>query len=164
MSQALSHIELMAGIGPEGAPVVERLQVQVNEKNECQLVRSPAFVKGIASGDVIKLIPAVEGQKGPQFELVRRSGNLAVRVMSKGDVQALSERLTPLVEQLGGELDAESPRLLIYSLHVSLGFSTIETLLNNAMDDSSVWFYGNVYDPTDGTTPLNWWQELLDQV
>ena len=97
-------------------------------------------------------------------ELVRRSGNLAVRVMSKGDVQALSEGLTPLIEQLGGELDAESPRLLIYSLHVSLGFSTIEALLNNAMDDSSVWFYGNVYDPTDGTTPLNWWQELLDQV
>ena len=155
---ALSHIELIAGIGPNGAQVVERLQVQVNDKNECQLVRSPAFVKGIASGDVIKL-----GEKG-EFELVRRSGNLAVRVMSKGDIQALSERLTPQIEQLGGELDSESPRLLIYSLHVSLGFSAIEALLNNAMDETSVWFYGNVYDATDGTTPLNWWQEVLDQV
>jgi Domain of unknown function (DUF4265) len=155
---ALSHIELIAGIGPNGAPVVERLQVQVNEQNECQLVRSPAFVKGIASGDVIKL-----GEQG-EFELLRRSGNLAVRVMSKGDIQALSERLTPLIEQLGGELDSESQRLLIYSLHVSLGFSAIETLLNNAMDETCVWFYGNVYDATDGTTPLNWWQDVLSQV
>jgi hypothetical protein len=162
MSAALSHIELIAGIGPAGAPVVERLEVHVNAQNECQLVRSPAFVKGIASGDVIKLTQAAEG--APQFELVRRSGNLAVRVMSKGDTQAISERLTPLIEQLGGELDVESPRLLIYSLHVSLGFSTIETLLNNAMDESSVWVYGNVYDPADGTTPLNWWHEVLDQV
>jgi hypothetical protein len=158
MSSALSHIELIAGIGPNGVPVVERLQVQVNEQNECQLVRSPAFVKGIASGDVIKL--AEQGE----FELLRRSGNLAVRVVSKGDIQALSERLTPQIEQLGGELDSETPRLLIYSLHVSLGFSSIETLLNNAMDDTSAWFYGNVYDPADGTTPLNWWQDVLDQV
>lgn len=164
MSQALSHIELFAGIGPEGAPVVERLQVQVNERDECQLVRSPAFVKGLASGDVIKLLPVDPSGKAPQFELVRRSGNLAVRVVSRGDITALSEQLTPQIEQLGGELDAETPRLLIYSLHVSLGFSTIETLLNNAMDADSVWFYGNVYDPADGTTPLNWWQELLDQV
>lgn len=162
MSSALSHIELFAGIGPEGAPVVERLQVQVNENNECQLVRSPAFIKGIASGDVIKLTGAGEGK--PQFELLRRSGNLAIRVMSRGDVQALSERLTPQLEQLGGELDVETPRLLIYSVHVSLGFAAIEALLNAAMDEQGAWFYGNVYDPSDGTTPLNWWLEVLAQV
>ena len=162
MSTALSHIELIAGIGPEGAPVVERLQVQVNEQNECQLVRSPAFIQGLASGDVINLTGATDGK--PQFELVRRSGNLAIRVVSRGDIQALSERLTPHLEQLGGELDAETPRLLIYSVHVSIGFAAIEALLNGAMDEQSAWFYGNVYDPADGTTPLNWWLDVLDQV
>ena len=56
------------------------------------------------------------------------------------------------------------PRLLIYSVHVSLGFAAIEALLNAAMDEQSAWFYGNVYDPADGTTPLNWWLEVLAQV
>lgn len=154
---ALQIIELIAGANPEGEPVVERLQVQVNEDGSCRLVRSPAFIKGIASGDTIK----VDSQKH-QFQLVQRSGNLAVRVFCRGDSTALSDRLTPQLEKLGGELDMESPRLLVYSIHVSCGFDKIEEILNSACDGAnSVWYYGNVYDPQDGQTPLNWWQDIL---
>ena len=28
-------------------------------------------------------------------------------------------------------------------------------------DGQSAWMYGNVYDPADGETPLNWWLDLL---
>ncbi|MEX1032872.1 MAG: DUF4265 domain-containing protein [Cellvibrionaceae bacterium] len=156
--QALQAIELLAGYDPEGKPVVERLQVKVTPADNCQLVRSPAFVRGLASGDIIKL------QSDRQhFEIVQHSGNLAVCVYSRDDTVALSEALTPELEKLGGQLDLETDRMLVYSIHVSLGFKTIEDLLNKHVGASSqsIWQYGNVYDPVDGQTPLNWWLDLL---
>ncbi|MFS1523669.1 DUF4265 domain-containing protein [Microbulbifer sp. 2304DJ12-6] len=154
---ALQVIELFAGTNSDGEPVVERLQVRVNEADCCQLVRSPAFVKGIASGDRIKVDKDTQ-----QFELIKRSGNLAIRVFFRTDSADLSDRLTPQLEKLGGELDLEQPRLLVYSIHVSCGFDKIEKILNNVCDGAdSVWYYGNVYDPKDGQTPLNWWQDIL---
>ncbi|WP_346838212.1 DUF4265 domain-containing protein [Microbulbifer sp. SAOS-129_SWC] len=154
---ALQIIELFAGTNADGEPVVERMQVRVNEDDSCQLVRSPAFIKGIASGDTIK----VDREK-QAFELLKRSGNLAVRVFCRNNSTALSDQLTPQLEKLGGELDMESPRLLVYSIHVSCGFANIEKILNSVCDGAnSVWYYGNVYDPQDGQTPLNWWQDIL---
>ena len=154
---ALQVIELFAGFNSAGEPVVERLPVKVLEDDSCQLVKSPAFIKGIASGDVIKL------QKGSrEFTLVRRAGNLAIRVFTRVDSEEIAEQITPKLEKLGGELDHESPRLLIYTIHVSCGFTQIETILNAACDgETCAWMYGNVYDPEDGQTPLNWWQEIL---
>jgi len=160
MTTALQIIEIFAGTNPEGEPVVERLQVKVNEDDSVQLVRSPAFIKGIASGDTIKVDR--EDPDKPGFELIKRSGNLAVRVFCRGSSTELSDKLTPQLEKLGGELDLESPRLLVYSIHVSCGFAEIEKILNSACDGAnSVWYYGNVYDAVDGQTPLNWWQDLL---
>ena len=154
----LNVIELYAGSRPDGTPVVERLQVKVTENHECQLVKSPAFIKGIASGDVIKI-----NQDEQTFELVTRSGNLCIRVFSRDDIEAICEDLTPHIEKLGGELDIENERMLVYSIHVSCGFKNIEALLNAhiAEDGDSTWLYGNVYDAKDGVTPLNWWQEIL---
>ena len=53
---SLSVIEMFAGIGPDGQPVAEKLQVRVRDDDACQLVKSPAFVKGLASGDVVNSI------------------------------------------------------------------------------------------------------------
>ena len=160
MTTALQIIELFAGTNPDGEPVVERMQVRVNEDDSVQLVRSPAFIKGLASGDTIKVNR--EDPEKPSFELIKRSGNLAVRVFCRGDSTKLSDQLTPQLEKLGGELDMESPRLLVYSIHVSCGFAEIEQILNSVCDGAnSVWYYGNVYDPVDGQTPLNWWQDIL---
>lgn len=156
--QSLQAIELLAGYDPEDKPVVERLQVKITEDDRCQLVRSPAFIQGLASGDIIKL-----DSDRQHFEIVQHSGNLAVRVYSREDVVALSEALTPELEQLGGQMDLETDRMLVYSIHVSLGFKTIEDVLNKHMGASSqsIWQYGNVYDPADGQTPLNWWLDIL---
>lgn len=156
MTNALQVIELFAGIGADGQPVAERLQVIVREDDSCQLVKSPAFVKGIASGDVIKL------EKGTQdFSLIERSGNLSIRVFCRDDSSELVDELTPPLEKLGGELDIETPRMLVYSIHVSCGFQQIENILNGVASDDVAWMYGNVYDPDDGVTPLNWWQDIL---
>ncbi len=153
---ALQVIELFAGKDPKGQPVVERLQVKVNDDDTCQLVRSPAFIKGIASGDLIKLETGTQN-----FSLVKRSGNLCIRIFSRANIEALSERLTPALEKLDGELDLETPRMLVYSIHVSCGFKEIENILNSCIDADSMWMYGNVYDPKDGQTPLNWWLDIL---
>lgn len=158
--QALQVIELFAGVDASGQAVIERMPVKISEEDDsCQLVKSPAFVKGIASGDTIKLRPGSQ-----DFELIKRSGNLCIRVLSRDDIGSLAESLAPELEKLGGELDTETERLLVFSIHVSCGFQAIEALLNKHVDgQSSVWLYGNVYDPKDGETPLNWWQSILEE-
>lgn len=154
--QTAQVIELFAGRNPQGQPVVERIPVEINEQNECRLVQSPAFVKGLAKGDLVRV-----NREDGSFELRQHSGNLCIRVFSRGDIHLLDETITPEIEKLGGQLDLETPRLLVYSIHVSCGFSAIEAVLNAHMSADSAWFYGNVYDAEDGVTPLNWWQSIL---
>jgi len=97
--QALQVIEILAGTDANGQPVMERLQVSVDDKNQCTLVKSPAFVKGIASGDLIKL-----NKDTKQFEVIKHSGNLCIRVFSRQDTATLSDKITPQIEKLGGAL------------------------------------------------------------
>lgn len=156
---ALQVIELYAGDDPNGQAVVERLQVRQQEDDGLQLVKSPAFIRGIASGDIIQL---EEGTR--EFIIKQHSGNLCVRVYAKAGLAKIVENLTPAMEKLGGELDHETDRMLVYSIHVSCGFTEIEKLFNeHVLQEQAVWTYGNVYDPADGTTPLNWWQEILNE-
>src|SRR5690554_5799404 len=154
----LQEIEMFAGIDPDGQPVMEKLAARALDSGKLQLVRSPAFVKGVASGDLLSRDPDTK-----EVTLLQRSGNVSLRVFSRGHIGAIAEQLTPALEQLGGELDLHNERMLVYSIHVSCGFTTIERLLDEAIGakPDSGWMYGNVYDPTDGTTPLNWWQSLL---
>ncbi len=155
---ALQVIELFAGNDPQGQPIVERLAVRQNEDDSFQLVKSPVFIRGIASGDTVKLLP-----DSKEFVIEQHSGNLCIRVYAKQGLEQINEQLTPKLEKLGGELDLENARVLVYSIHVSCGFKTIEALLNQYVgtDEYSMWVYGNVYDPADGTTPLNWWHDIL---
>lgn len=163
MKKALRTIELFAGTRPDGQPIVEQLPVSEVESGEFQLVRSPVFAQGVASGDLVRLRPETQ-----EVELVRRSGNLSLRVFTKGDIGALADRLVPELEKLGGELDLNNDRMLVFSIHVSCGFEAIEKIMTEALsgdlqgsEPQSTWMYGNVYDPADGTTPLNWWQSIL---
>jgi hypothetical protein len=156
--QTLQVIELFAGTKADGEAVVEQLRVRESEDDTVQLVTSPVFVPGIARGDVIRKQPGSN-----QFELVKRAGNLCIRVYSRVGTQALADQLVPELEKLGGELDVETERVLVFSIHVSCGFSAIEEILERAVANNvnAQWLYGNVYDPTDGETPLNWWQAIL---
>lgn len=158
MTKALRTIELFAGMRPDGQPIVEQLPVSEQKSGELQLVRSPAFAQGIASGDCVRLLPQTQ-----EVELVRRSGNLSLRIYTKGDMAPLADALVPALEKLGGELDLHNDRMMVFSIHVSCGFETIEKIMEETVgrDEESTWMYGNVYDPADGSTPLNWWQELL---
>lgn len=130
--------------------------------DEFRLLKSPAFIRNLAAGDKI----CYPGNNASGYDLVKRSGNLSIRVLRKEGIEEVASFLTPELELLDGVLDLQSSRLLVYTIHVSIGFQQIEDLLEGATSQfpGVVWYYGNVYDPTDGVTPLNWWQEFLAPV
>ena len=153
----LSVIDLYAGKRPDGQDVVEHIRVSKTENDSYRLVQSPAFVPGLASGDEIKYDP-----KDNSFALIAHSGNLCVRIFARNNIDLIRDNLRARIEKLGGALDFVNERMMIFSIHVSCGFKELEKILNTYVTEASqsTWVYGNVYDPKDGTTPLNWWFEL----
>lgn len=152
-------LELIAGRHPNGELIVERVLVAPQQaENSYQLLKSPVFVRGIARADVIEAMASPKGG----FKVQQHGGNLCVRVFSKQPVASLEQALTIEVEKLGGDLDVSEERVLVYSIHVSCGFSAIETLFDQQLGNHPdvVWYYGNVYDPESGE-PINWWQAIL---
>jgi len=159
-------LALVAGYRPDGEAILERVHVEavtdVKAGDEYRLLKSPAFLRGLASGDRIRF--PVRNEAG--FELRKRSGNLSIRILRKDNMDEVAQILTPELELLDGTLDLQTPRLLVYSIHVSIGFQAVEILLDRIVGQfpGAVWYYGNVYDPADGVTPLDWWQEFLAPV
>jgi len=157
--EQLHQVDLFAGTHPNGQPVFERVPaLATGQRNQYCLQQSPLFAIGAASGDVIELMVNNPGR----FRVRERSGQLALRVLRRDGVAALAEELTPVVEKLGGRLDVESERALVYSVHVAVGFREIERLLDPLIQAAGAsWSYGNVYNPETGE-PLDWWESLLN--
>ncbi|MBD2857643.1 DUF4265 domain-containing protein [Spongiibacter sp. KMU-158] len=156
-----TRLELYAGIHPaNGQPIFEQvLATPLAEKSEhhYKLLKSPLFISGVAALDSIVLNPDARGR----FSLNEHSGNLAIRVFMREANEALVQSLNAEMEKLGGNLDINSERALVFSIHFGVGFSVIEQLLDkHSKSGEARWTYGNVYDPETGE-PLNWWQELL---
>lgn len=155
-----TEIAFFAGVGANEQPVFESLQVEVVDPAEqtVRVSKSPLFIRNMAAGDVIKLINPATGD----YEMQRRSGNLSVRVFRRYDIEELAAALVPAMEKLGASTDLQTDRGISFSVHFSIGFKAIEELLNTSCTrfSESAWYYGNVYDPVDGVTPLNWWQEF----
>ena len=168
MSEAViggqTTLELFAGQHPNGEMIFERvLATPQSEAESYLLLKSPVFVRGIASGDVIQKMAATD-QTSPKgaFKILKHGGNLCIKVFSKDSNEQLEQGLTSAIEKLGGDLDIQEERVLVYSIHVSCGFNAIEKILDEQVGNSpnATWMYGNVYDPNSGE-PLNWWQPIL---
>jgi len=158
-----SELPFLAGVNEAGEAIFESVWVEtlVSAPDHVRLLKSPLFARNLAAGDRLKVINPVTAE----YELLQRSGNLSVRVFRKHQLQPLADFLIPLMEKAGGVLDLQNNRALVFSIHVSIGFQTIEILLNKscATYPDTIWYYGNVYDPEDGTTPLGWWSEFGSQ-
>lgn len=156
------RLQLLAGFDSQGQAVLEKLEAWALEAEHCyELIRTPLFVRNLAAGDIFRLTRQTAGD----FKVLRRSGRLSVRVFRRSGLADLERELTPEVEKLDGTLDRSSERALAYSVHVNVGFAAVEALFDRFTQafPGSTWLYGNVYDPADGTTPLNWWHEFLNQ-
>ena len=162
-SQKRGWIQVVAGTDNRGMPVLEKLEVRLLEDERAfELQRSPLFARDLAAGDIF----TCDSDNPADYKILRRSGNLAIRVFRKNHIDELEEFLTPEVEKLDGSLDLKTDRALVYSVHVNIGFAEVERLFDNAMArfTDAVWYYGNIYDREDGVTPLNWWDAFLNQV
>jgi hypothetical protein len=144
-----TEVPFLAGVDPEGQPVFESVLVEPfgDEADLFRLVNSPLLTRNLAAGDQVRLT----NPGSAQYELVQRSGNLCIRVFRRHQLMRLSE--------------LQNERALVYSIHYSIGFQTIENVMNECIADypDTVWYYGNVYDPNDGSTPLNWWNKIDSQ-
>jgi len=153
------ELSLLAGFHPNGQPVLEKVRALAEPGSRYRLLQSPLFVTGLACGDLVELLANNPGR----FRVHERSGQLALRVLSRDDIAAIAEELTPEVEKLDGALDVQAPRALVYSIHVAVGFGEIERVFDSIVKKfpGAQWSYGNVYDAETGA-PLNWWETLLN--
>lgn len=122
-----------------------------------RLLHSPAFVWGIAAGDIIELDPA----ELAGFRVRSRAGNVAI-VVALGDLDKGSapvQRLITEVERLGGCCEGGPGSSLVFTVPVRAGFRQLESVFDGFRNqgDGVSWWYGNVYDRHD--RPLGWWAE-----
>jgi hypothetical protein len=139
----------------QGEPLREPVHVEPLGNQRYRVLYSPGFVQGVAGGDEFILL-----NKDGAFEIVRRSGNLAVQVFSSQNVEPIKAELSQRVAALGGTPDGSIEQGMVFTLPLRAGFHAIEVVFNGfiAEHPELEWYYGNVYDPNDGRTPLNWWQ------
>jgi hypothetical protein len=123
-----------------------------------RLLASPGFVEGLAAGDEFVLDPS----EACGHRVLRRGGNLCVwfyhtEPLSEGSAATADVRR--VAESLGGHLDGGYSRMLVLTVPLAAGFDFVAQAFDDAVrrHAGSAWLYGNVYDPSDGITPLNWW-------
>jgi hypothetical protein len=124
-----------------------------------RLLASPGFVEGLAAGDEFELDPGAPlGHR-----VTRRGGNLCVWFYHSeplDESSAVAADVRSVAESLGGRLDGGYSRMLVLTIPISAGFDAVARALDDALrrHAASSWLYGNVYDPADGMTPLDWWR------
>lgn len=147
-------LQLVAGRKTSGEPVMEEVLVdEIDSPHVFRLVATPGLVLGVAAGDTL----SIDIDAGT-FEVVSRGGNIAVQVYGPHD---LADTIKSQITSIGGYLDGRSGGLTVYTVPASAGFDKLERILNLAItrNPQLQWYYGNVYDPDDGITPLNWWRK-----
>lgn len=148
-------VRVIVGKSTAGSPVFEEVLVEPFGDWQYRLLKSPGLTLGLAADDVFQL--NLDGT----FTVLKRGSNVCIQLFtaSKVDVEMLQSTATEFLAPLGGRLDGKTPNVLVYSVPVRAGFPSIEMAMAAIMKRMSgaEWYYGNVYDPKDGITPLNWW-------
>jgi hypothetical protein len=151
MAMAEEHVHLRFD-DRDGEPQLEPLAERL-DATRFRLLYSPGLVYGIAAGDEFE----ITDDRG-SFRVLKRSGNVVIRVFSEAPVQDIESTLvSEVVNRLGGRVDGSIARALALTIPVSAGFPEIEEAFAKFTAHTSgiVWEYGNVYD--DSGSPLNWW-------
>jgi hypothetical protein len=134
-------------------PAYEEVHVEDCGSATYRLLQSPGLVLGLAAGDVLVL------EQGGTFTLVERGRNICIQIFSKSMLDQIEQAATSALARIGGRLDGKASVELVYTVSANVGFPAIEEILRDLQARFPVleWYYGNVYDPADGVTPLNWW-------
>jgi hypothetical protein len=152
----MTTLRLRAGHSADGETVFEEVLAESHGGICFKLLRSPGLVLGLAAGDLF------DYQRGGSFRVIRRSGNIAIQIFVERDVAHVEKQASALLGPLGASLDGKCPGQLVFTVPVAVGFPRIEAALDEAIArcaSAAEWYFGNVYDPADGVTPLDWWLE-----
>lgn len=147
-------VRLLVGTSSAGQPVFEEVLAESCGPDEYHLVRSPGLALGIAAGDIFRR--ASDGA----FSVLKRGGNLCIQVFCRDQLDSVEREATRALGRLGGRLDGKASKELVYTISATVGFGPLEVELAKvvAIFPTAEWYYGNVYDPSDGVTPLDWWK------
>jgi hypothetical protein len=151
----LTTLNLPVDTQPGEEPFLESVLVEHLGGARYLVQASPGMLAGFAKGDEIELAP--DDPFG--YRVVRRGGNVCIQIYW-GELRQSAAALESQVRAVGGWCDGDTPGLLVFTVPVAAGFSAIEQIFEAATVryPGSSWFYGNVYDPIDGVTPLDWWK------
>jgi hypothetical protein len=151
--------ELRVPVFSDGTPRGEEtLPVVALDHRRYLLLASPGFVEGLAAGDEFEL----DSNVSSGVRVLQRGGNLCVWFYGAEPLEEGSDVTSDLrhvAESLGGRLDGGYSRMLVLTVPVAAGFDVVAAAFDDAVrrHAGSTWLYGNVYDPSDGVTPLKWW-------
>ncbi|HEU4947869.1 MAG TPA: DUF4265 domain-containing protein [Kribbella sp.] len=154
----LGTVRLLVETALSSRPLYEDVPARATKGGRWILDATPGLALGAAAGDV------VEVDKEGAFRVTARGGNIAIHVSAAAGASQERDSLTEAIGSLGGRLDARawtrdgSSSLSVYTVPAAAGFGPIEQVLVEfaSAAPGGEWYYGNVYDPADGT-PLNWW-------
>jgi hypothetical protein len=146
-------VRLIAGSSSSGAPAYEEVLVESKGDSRFLLLRSPGLAVGLAAGDVFEL-----GTDGT-FKVLTRGRNVCIQIFGNRNLDPVERESNARLGPLGARLDGRAAKELVYTVSVDVGFPAIEEALRHISErfPDVEWYYGNVYDPADGVTPLNWW-------
>ena len=128
----------------------ETLEVERLDDGGFRLLHSPAFVWGIAAGDVIEL----HGDDLAGFRVRARARNVAVVLVvpdAAGRETALVQRLIEDVASFDGRCEGGPARALVFTIPAEAGLRRISTLFDRFCEslEGTSWWYGNVLDRND---------------
>ncbi len=147
-------VSILAGTATTGQSAFEEVLVELVGPGRYSLVRSPGLALGLAAGDVFTL------EAGGAYAVQERGGNICIQMFSEAFTPLMESEIAQSLQSIGGHLDGRSPRELVFTIALSVGFPRIEAALKSIVRHFPTveWYYGNVYDPVDGVTPLDWWK------
>lgn len=146
------HIQLRCGVRADGSPRLEPVHAEPLGGLRFRIANSPGWTYGVAAGDEVERTDDHGG-----FRVIRRSGNLAVRLFSTSALRAdrIEALETQVRERLGGWVDGGlDDRALVFTIPATTGFQDIEALFDPFVRDASIatgeveWEFGNVHDET----------------
>lgn len=147
------HVHLRFGTRPDGTPRMEAVHAAPLGGARYRIANSPGWTYGVAAGDEVE-----RTDEGGGFKVIRRSGNIAVRLFStsalkRDDLEALEARVEA---RLGGRVDGGlDDRALVFTIPPSAALQDIAALFDPFVRTASIdggdveWEYGNVLVDAD---------------
>lgn len=152
------HLPLRFGTRPDGTPRLETVHAEPLGGLRYRLATSPGWTYGVAAGDEVERSDDDGG-----FKVIRRSGNIAVRLFStsafqREDLEAFEARVH---QCLGGRIDGGlDDRALVFTIPANTAFRDIEALFDPFVREATItgaeveWEYGNVHADTGAPRPV----------